>query len=351
MVVKARGYLPNLWRHRYSQDGLFWPLCLTLFLIAATLADAFRGAVAAPSSTGTSTIHSFDAAGRQIGQWTSDENYVSANAGNTIQVGNTYYRYGDHQSCGYFTSPTNQYCGEAVYTTTDFSNKSWTFHGLLFDPAHYQSLCLSHGCFRPKMVYNATNNNYVLWLNTYEGPHDFEVWTCASPTGGATPSTPGACVHQPAPSAHGYDQNLFVDPTTNTAYLVTAHGTIYQLNSAYTDIAGPTGSINPSVLSEAFSMFYRNGTYYILYGPLCAYCWGLLRTTRYHPPRWGHIMGRRRLAPTLVAVRIATSPLRILLRGPCICMRAICGLATHPFKRVQSDITNLFRLAAKQSIR
>ena len=166
----------------------------------------------------------------QIGEWTTDGNFVDANYGNTIQVGNTYYRYGVAWGCGFLWPATPlAYCGIAVYSTTDFSNKGWTYVGLLFDPA----LCPSGECGRPKMIHNIANNNWVFWTG-YGGAA--EVFVCTSPTGGATPTTPGTgCTRQADFSQGGGDINLYVDPTTNIAYMLNT-SVIYQLDSSYTSV-------------------------------------------------------------------------------------------------------------------
>ena len=256
--------------------------CLLIFVLLAFVAaqpvEVFRPGVAASSTPGISTIYSFDSGGTgfydQIGDWTADGNYVDASSGNTIQVGNTYYRYGDDTGCGWFWQHAGtRYCGEAVYSTTDFSNKGWTFHGLMFDPAPWRAACSPNGCWRPKMIYNAAKKNWVFWHTIGGGP--YVRWVCTSPTGGATPTTPGTgCTSLGVSAISGGDENVMVDPTTNIAYLVGSGGgiNIYQLDSTYTAPAGPVGTASPSFAAEGVSMFYRNGTYYLLYGPLCPLC-------------------------------------------------------------------------------
>ena len=137
----------------------------------------------------------------------------------------------------------------------------------MFDPAPFVGVCGPFGCFRPKMLHNAANNKYILWVGVGNGP--YQVFDCgSSPTGGATPTTPGNCTFLHNVNDGG-DYGFLIDPTTNIAYLANA-GAVHQLNASYTDESAIKG---PAVGGgEGYSFFYRQGTYYILYGPLCPMC-------------------------------------------------------------------------------
>jgi hypothetical protein len=132
------------------------------------------------------------------------------------------------------------------------------------------------GCFRPHVIYNAANNNYVLWVNQYEGSpaaaNSLFVFTCTSPTGGCTQQTnPSGLAH--ASPAVG-DFGLFVD-TGGTAYITYSNITtreiwIDSLNANYTDSTGT--SVDTGNNGEGPAMFVRSGTYYSLVSALCGFC-------------------------------------------------------------------------------
>ena len=49
----------------------------------------------------------------------------------------------------------------------------------------WQSRCdgKTYGCFRPHVVYNEKNKNYVLWINVYDNVSGYRVFTGKTPTG------------------------------------------------------------------------------------------------------------------------------------------------------------------------
>jgi hypothetical protein len=214
-------------------------------------------------------------------------NALDVHAGNFIQVGSTFYFYGESHQCGYHPGTVGPWCGVTVYSTPDFNH--WKFEGYLFDGTAtiWQTRCGTTtnsfvGCYSPKMLYNAANNNYVLWLYG-QGAGNVAteyVFTCTTPTGGATPSTPGTgCTQQTSPTLPVPDlaaPSFYVDGSGNgwmayddlgAGYLVS----VIALNSAFTATTGSPTSTGQN--GEGLFIFERGGLTYVGFGATgCAYC-------------------------------------------------------------------------------
>jgi hypothetical protein len=218
-------------------------------------------------------------------------NTMDAHAGNILQVGDTYYLYGESHQCGFRPgTPGSPWCGVTVYHSND-RGQTWTFDGYLFDGATpaWQARCAPTantyvGCYEPKMLYNAVNNNYVMWIaGESETPLAIDteyVLTCTSPTGGATPATPGTgCTLQPSPafpttapgppgfmvdaSGNGY---VVYDDLANDYEIM-----VMELNASYTAPTGP--ATDTGVRGEGLSAFITGGKAYIVYGAKgCGFC-------------------------------------------------------------------------------
>ena len=226
----------------------------------------------------------------EITHYDTSGNAVDAHAGNILQVGNTFYLYGHSDSCGYSPGTAGTaWCGVKVYSSADL--KVWTYDGYLFDGSTttWQTNCAPQnnnfvGCYSPKMLYNAKNNNYVLWFfGETASPSSSEtlfVFTCTSPTGGATPSVPGTgCTQQPNatfPTVAPEAPSFFVDGSGNAyaAYTDLANGeaiSVIALNSDFTNATGSATAIGQN--GEGNFIFEKGGTTYVGYGsPGCAYC-------------------------------------------------------------------------------
>lgn len=217
---------------------------------------------------------------QQISHFDVAQNMIDAHAGNILQVGSTFYMYGDSHRCGFVWLVTSPYCGVAVYSSSDMSN--WTSRGYMFDPSTWQTKCggglgPGGGCFNARVAYNAANNNYVIWFAQYVdlSLSGVYVLTCATPVGTCTQQSPPAAL---SPATANADARVFVDDD-GTGYLAWTnwndhHIRVQKLNAAYTDGVG--ASTDTGMQGEAVFMFKRNGVYYVgdsQYG--CAYCLGI----------------------------------------------------------------------------
>lgn len=175
-------------------------------------------------------------------------NPIHANSGNILQVGSTYYLYGEHAVGGRFDSVN-------VYTSTDLKN--WTFSNAILTKDSATELASSK-IERPKVIYNASTNQYVLWAH-YENGTDYNLGRVAV----ATSNTPnGKFTYEGSFRPMNYesrDMTVFVD-TDGSGYLVTASRknggandtmAIFKMNASYTGIQSFEGWLFESAYREA----------------------------------------------------------------------------------------------------
>lgn len=187
-------------------------------------------------------------------------NPIDAHSGNILKVGSTYYMYGE-KAVNWTFDRVN------VYTSTDLKN--WTLGNSILTKTSAPELNSSK-IERPKVIYNAATNKYVLWMH-YENGTDYSLGRVAV----ATSSTPdGNFTYQGSFRPLDYesrDMTVFVD-TNGTAYLVTASkkngGTndtmaIFQLNSSYTNVQSFVGWVFENGYREAPAVVKKNNTYYL----------------------------------------------------------------------------------------
>ena len=262
-------------------------VCLLLLLTTVSSIALPRGG-APPPGAAFITVNNFNGLGTSIGDQIShydvSQNRIDAHAGMILQVGSTFYQYGESYGCGFVWQSSSPFCGFKVYSSTDLLN--WTDQGFLFDgtTSFWQTRCAGNsgtgdgGCFRGHMIYNAANNDYVFWFNqaanaSSPAPDSYFVFVCSSPTGG--------CVKQTDPSGLAFgtdngDYAIYVD-VGGTAYIAYSHNLnhIYTqaLNANYTD--GTGSATDTGATGEGVAMFSRAGTAYVLYGNLCGYCTGV----------------------------------------------------------------------------
>ena len=149
----------------------------------------------------------------------------------------------------------------------------------------WQSRCdgKTYGCFRPHVVYNEKNKNYVLWINVYDNVVGYRVFTSKTPIGPFTEvAEPRLSVNSAMPAAglNNGDHDLFIDDN-GTGYLAftdwRTKGTIV-IEQLSADFLTGTGKFVKDVTSgqtEAPGLFKRNGIYYVVYSdPNCGYCAG-----------------------------------------------------------------------------
>ena len=274
------------------------PARISAFVVVALLLSVlqFVGPTRSAQASTTSTIQNFDSSGNPVTKFDTDGNAMDIHEPYLTTFAGTYYLYGTSMACGSLASAPAKapWCGDRLYTSTDLVH--WTNRGLVFDPntSLWQGRCgtsnplptTQSSCFRPKVIYNASTNKYVLWVNQGVNSQDnpsspvtghYYVLTSDSPAGPFV-EVGTATLAQ----AWDNDETLYVDGTT--AYVVymqqqDASGhpwrlVIEQLNSSYTSGTGSYEYIgSPSESGEAPSIFQANSRYYLVYSnPPCGFC-------------------------------------------------------------------------------
>lgn len=231
-------------------------------------------------------IRNFNKDGRQITRLSIVGDAVDAHDGEIAQFNGVYYLYGTSYDCGFeWGNKGAPFCGFKVYSSEDLEN--WTDRGYLFDAKTpvWQSRCdgKTYGCFRPHVIYNKRNKNYVLWINVYDNVIGYRVFTSKSPVGPFMEvAEPKLTVNSDMPAAglNNGDHDTFVDDD-GTAYLAftdwRTKGTIVieKLSADYLTGTGEYVKMVTSGSTEAPGLLKRNGRYYVLYSdPNCGYCSG-----------------------------------------------------------------------------
>ncbi|HWC78816.1 MAG TPA: family 43 glycosylhydrolase [Pseudonocardiaceae bacterium] len=262
-------------------------LAILVLAVVAALAPAIltSTATAAPAAAYATTVTNFDSAGDQLVRFDTHGNAVDAHDGEISLFNGVYYLYGTAYDCGFrWQAAGTPFCGFKVYSSTDLVH--WTDQGYLFDPttSTWQTRCNgnTYGCYRPHVVYDASTNRYVLWVNVYDNSVGYRVFTATQPTGPFTEqAVPTLAVNNSAPAGgvNNGDETVFVDDD-GTAYLVytdwrsSGDLVVERLSADYLTGTGAYVRLNQSA-TEAPAMFKRNGIYYIAYSdPNCGYCGG-----------------------------------------------------------------------------
>ena len=221
--------------------------------------------------------------------------------GNIIRVDSTYYYYGmGYLNCTEETGIIPPFNCPGIYqafgacgfrldhAVNIYSSKdlvSWTYEG----DALPQASRPSGVYFRPKVIYNANTNEYVLWVNVLaadKGPTPLKAYPHAVYMVGVsrTPTGPFSIVNTNASVAAsgGGDFTLMVDSASGDAFIAydawsDGHAVrIERLTPDFRDSLGAaqgTGPISPKN-NEAPIMFERFGVYYLLFGHTCCFCSG-----------------------------------------------------------------------------
>ncbi len=181
-------------------------------------------------------------------------NALHAHGGGVIKVGSYYYWFGENRGTKYVD----------VYRSTDLKN--WEFRNHVLTPSSHAELN-SANIERPKVLFNSTTNQYVMWMHK-ENATDYGEARVAV----ATSSTvDGTYTYQGSFRPLNYDSRdmtVFKDDN-GTAYLISATRVnadlnIYQLSSNYLSVSSLVQTLWVGSYREAPAMFKRNGVYFLV---------------------------------------------------------------------------------------
>ena len=198
----------------------------------------------------------------------------------------------------------------SIWRSPDLSSGSWERVGTA---AHCASDVPDCGImYRPHLVQHPRTHGFLLYVNYVRKDGGYggnAVLSAPAPEGpfrlenaamNLARLCPGPAAQVPCGAAQGGagDFDVFVDPMDGVAYIVYGANfwlsieqlTPDMLNSTGQNaswVSGPFGgSVSSNYFVEAPAMFERNGTYYVLYGHCCCFCYqgsGIMVATARHP--------------------------------------------------------------------
>jgi hypothetical protein len=188
------------------------------------------------------------------GTWsTTSGAQITAHGGQILQEGSTYYWIGEADTSG------GGFAGINCYSSTNLT--SWTFVGDILPPQSSGDLESSDLVERPKVLYNSSTGNYVMWMHIWNG--DAVGYATSSSVCG-TYTYLGSS--QPLGN-ESFDIGSFQD-TDGTAYLLSANYDngiiVYQMSSDYLSPVSIVDGVSTWGDREAPAMFKANGYYFLI---------------------------------------------------------------------------------------
>jgi hypothetical protein len=186
-------------------------------------------------------------------------NLVEAHGGGVVEAGGYYYLFGENRH------PDNLFRAVSVYRSTDL--KRWEFRNNVLTQNSHPELRTSW-VERPKVVYNASTGQYVMWMHWENGQHYGEARAAVAHSSTVDGNYTYQGSFRPLGQHMSRDITLFKDDD-GTAYMVSAAREnydlhIYRLNADYRGVAQLAGNPWPGGHREAPAVFKRNGVYFML---------------------------------------------------------------------------------------
>jgi hypothetical protein len=196
-------------------------------------------------------------------------NPIHAHGGGIVKVGTFYYWFGENRNPDFTFKSVN------CYRSTDL--RTWELRGNALSSSSAAEL--NHANIeRPKVVFNASTRQYVMWMHWENGTDYSEARAAvaSSPTiegpytyrGSFRPLAGTGITDHGKDGYMSRDSNLFVD-TTGTAYFISTSNenldlNLYRLTSDYLSISTLVTKLFPGSQREAPVLFKRNGVYFLL---------------------------------------------------------------------------------------
>jgi hypothetical protein len=184
---------------------------------------------------------------------------VHAHGGGVLKVGEYYYWFGENRNSD------DTFKAVSAYRSTDL--KTWEFRGNVLTQSSASELGRAK-IERPKVIYNSSTGQYVMWMHKENGSDYAEaraaVATSSTVDGGYTYR--GS--FRPLGAHMSRDLTLFKDDD-GTAYMASAARenadlNVYRLTADYTGVGALVQTLWPGSYREAPAMFKRNGVYFMV---------------------------------------------------------------------------------------
>lgn len=185
-------------------------------------------------------------------------NPVHAHGGGILKHGSYYYWFGENRNAN------NTFRAVSVYRSTDLKN--WEFRRDVLTQSSASELQVAN-IERPKVIYNASTGQFVMWMHKENGVDYGEARAAVA----VSSTVDGAYTYRgsfrPLGTHMSRDITTFVD-TDGTGYMISAANEnydlhVYRLTADYTNTAALVRSW-PGDHREAPALFKRNGVYFML---------------------------------------------------------------------------------------
>jgi hypothetical protein len=196
-------------------------------------------------------------------------NVIHAHGGGLIKYGDYYYWYGEYRD------NSNYFLGVRCYRSTDLMN--WEYRGEVLKPSSAAELNKCN-VERPKVMYNASTKQFVMWMHWENGVHYGEaraaVAYCSTPDGNYTyqgsfrPLADTGVTDHGKPGYMSRDCSVFVDTDGKGYFISSANENmdlmLYELTPDYRNIASLKAKLFAGSQREAPCLIKRNDYYYLI---------------------------------------------------------------------------------------
>lgn len=203
-------------------------------------------------------------------QWSdTNGNPIQAHGGGMVKVGSNYYWFGENRD------DTGHFLGVSCYRSSDLKNWTYVRDVLTKNSASELNYCWVE---RPKVMYNASTGQYVMWMHWENGDHYGEaraaVAYCNSVDGNYTyqgsfrPLAGQGIIDHGKDGYMSRDCSVFVD-TDGRGYFISAANEnadlmLYRLTSDYRRIDSLVAKLFAGASREAPCLFKRGNYYFLL---------------------------------------------------------------------------------------
>ncbi|WP_410568697.1 RICIN domain-containing protein [Amycolatopsis sp. cmx-4-61] len=184
---------------------------------------------------------------------------VHAHGGGLLKVGAYYYWFGENRNAD------DTFRAVSVYRSTDL--KTWEYRNDVLTQASAAELGRAK-IERPKVLYNSSTGQYVLWMHKENGDDYSEARAAVATSSTVDGTYAYRGSFRPLGVHMSRDLTLFEDDD-GTAYMASAARenadlNVYRLTADYTGVSALVRTLWPGSYREAPAMFKRNGVYFLL---------------------------------------------------------------------------------------